>query len=137
MIPETDLNDNIDFDFEVVEEPSYTPRLNQDTYRISGFIDGLESVRQAVYLILYVERYEWLIYTWNYGIELDNLFGKELGFVIAELERVITEAILQDDRVEEVIDFEFTNDRNKLLMVFTVVSVFGEFSSEFEFEGVA
>lgn len=133
MIPK---NDGLEFDFEVVEEPSYTPRLNQDTYRISGFIDGLDAVRQAVYLILYVERYDWLIYSWNYGVELIELFGKESSFVIAELERTFKEAIMQDTRVSDVKDFEFDITKNNIFVEFTVVSVFGEFDYNFEVEEV-
>ena len=112
MIPDNDLNDGLEFDFDIEEDTSYTPRLNQDTYRISGFVDGLEAVKQAVYLILYVERYEWLIYSWNYGVELIELFGKNTGFVIAELERTLKEAIMQDNRVTDVRDFRFKVNRN-------------------------
>ena len=136
MIPKADINDGLEFDFEVVEEPSYTPRLNQDTYRISGFVDGLEAVKQAVYLITNVERYDWLIYSWKYGIELIELFGKESSFVIAELERTFTEAIKQDVRVNDVKDFTFNVNRNDIFMECTVVSIFGEFRYEFEVEEV-
>lgn len=132
MIPENDLNDGLEFDFDIEEDTSYTPRLNQDTYRISGFVDGLEAVRQAVYLILYVERYEWLIYSWNYGVELIELFGKNTGFVIAELERTIKEAIMQDNRVTNVRDFRFKVNRNDVYVDFIVDSIFGEFEYEFQ-----
>ena len=136
MIPKNDLNDGLEFDFEVVEEPSYTPRLNQDTYRISGFVDGIESVKQSVYLITNIERYEWLVYTWRYGIELLELYGKEYNFVIAELERTFKEAIMQDVRVEDVKDFTFKANRNDVFMECTVVSIFGEFRYDFEVEEV-
>lgn len=132
MIPDNDLNDGLEFDFDIEEDTSYTPRLNQDTYRISGFVDGLEAVRQAVYLILYVERYEWLIYSWNYGVELIELFGKNTGFVIAELERTIKEAIMQDNRVTNVRDFRFKVNRNDVYVDFIVDSIFGEFEYEFQ-----
>lgn len=136
MIPKADINDGLEFDFEVVEEPSYTPRLNQDTYRISGFVDGIEAVKQSVYLITNVERYDWLIYSWKYGIELIELFGKESSYVIAELERTFKEAIMQDMRVSDVKDFIFKVDRNNIYLKCTVVSIFGEFSYEFEVEEV-
>ena len=135
MIPKNNLNDDLKFDFEIDESPSYTPRLNQDTYRISGFVDGLEAVKQAVYLILYVERYEWLIYSWNYGVELIELFGKNTGFVIAELERTLKEAIMQDKSVTDVRDFRFKVNRNDVYIDFIVDSIFGEF--EYEFQEVA
>lgn len=136
MIPRVDINDGLEFDFEVVSEPSYTPRLNPDTYRISGFVDGLKAVEQSVYLILYVERYEWLIYNWRTGVELNNLYGKEVNYVIAELERVLKEAIIQDDRVNDVTNFEFKVNKNDVYVEFDVISIFGEFRYDFEIEEV-
>ena len=134
MIPKVDLeyNDGLEFDFEVEEQPSHTFNLNPRTYRIEGVIDGIDAVKQAVYLILYVERYEWLIYSWNYGIELLELFGKNIDYVIPELERRIEEAVMQDDRVVDVKDFEFENIKNKVYVKFTVDSIFGEFRYKFE-----
>lgn len=132
MIPKVDINDGINFDFEVEEQPSYTPKLNPDTYRIEGFVDGIEAVKQAVYLILYVERYEWLIYSWNYGVELVELFGKNINFVIPEIERRFKEAIMQDDRVTNVTDFEFEHKKGSVTVYFKVECIFGEFKSKFE-----
>lgn len=132
MIPNIDINDGINFDFEIEEQTSYTPKLNPDTYRIEGFTDGIEAVKQAVYLILYVERYEWLIYSWNYGVELIELFGKNINFVIPEIERRFKEAIMQDDRVTNVKDFRFENKKNSVTVYFTVECVFGEFKSSFK-----
>ena len=43
----------------------------------------------------------------DYGVEIKNLIGEHLTYVIPELERVIEEALLQDDRIEEVNNFNF------------------------------
>lgn len=137
MIPNNNSDDSIPIDFEVVEEPSYTPYLNRDTYRINGFIDDIEAVKQSVYLILNVERYDWLIYSWNYGIELNDLYGEESNFAVAELERVITESLLQDDRINEVNDFIFKVEKNNIYVEFVVITIFGEFDYDFEFGEVA
>lgn len=137
MIPNNNSDDSIPIDFEVVEEPSYTPYLNQETYRINGFIDDIEAVKQSVYLILNVERYDWLIYSWNYGIELNDLYGEESNFAVAELERVITESLLQDDRINEVNDFIFKVEKNNIYVEFVVITIFGEFDYDFEFGEVA
>lgn len=64
-------------------------------------------MKQTIYCILNTERFEHLIYSWNYGIELKNLIGESSTYVVPELQRVITEALLQDDRIEEVNNFNF------------------------------
>lgn len=103
-----------------------------DEDRISGYADGLESVKQAIYLILNTERYQYPIYSWDYGIELLDLYGKPMSYVMAELPRRIEEALKVDDRVEKVTDFEFTKSHNKLHVTFTVITNVGNVQTEME-----
>lgn len=117
---------------ETVRQPGRTYRLNAGEERLQGFADGLEAVRQAVFLVLNVERYRYLIYSWNYGVELEDLMGKPVSFVLPELKRRIAEALLQDDRIQRADGFEFQVRRNKILCEFTVHSRYGDFSMEKE-----
>lgn len=96
--------------------------------KISGYIDGLESVIQAIYLILNTERYKFIIYSWDYGVELVDLYGKPIPYVIAELPRRITEALFVDDRIVDVTDFEFEKIGNSLSVTFKVHSNQGDVS---------
>ena len=100
--------------------------------RISGFVDNVDALAQAIYLILNTERYQFLIYSWDYGVELLDLFGKPMSYVISDLPRRIKDALIQDDRVEDVVDFEFEIKGKKLLTTFTVVSNIGNISTELE-----
>lgn len=129
MTPDTDdiLLNNIE---EVKEQTSKTYYLNIEKNTISNFCDGVEAMKQAIYCILNTERFEHLIYSWNYGIELKHLIGENTSFVIAELERVITEALLQDTRIIEVNNFEFEVNNNTVLAKFTVITTVGEFEAE-------
>ena len=112
---------------------SKTFRLREDTGRVFGVLDGIEAVRQSVRQMLSVERYEWLIHSWNYGVELSDLFGKPLPFVLPELERRITEALCQDDRITAVRDFSFdTGRRGRVTASFTVETIYGALGEETE-----
>ena len=71
MIPQVQDDLRQDFTFSVL--PSRTFKMNHDTKTITGTIDQVRAVEQAVFLILNVERYEWLIYSWNYGFEKKTL----------------------------------------------------------------
>lgn len=106
----------------------------EDSDRISGYVDGLEAIAQAVYLILSTERYQFIIYSWDYGVELVDLIGQDMPYVMSELQRRITEALTQDDRIDDVVDFEFEKNGKKLLTTFTVVSNLGNISTELEVE---
>jgi hypothetical protein len=112
---------------EVRPQPGYTYRLDLAGRRIVGMVDGLDAVTQMVYKTLYTERYAYLIYDWDYGMELEQYLGKDMGLVMAELAAAITEAIEGDDRVLAVRDFKMEKTRIDTLYVeFTVDSTEGE-----------
>jgi len=118
-------------DFELItlalqSRSSDTYKLEIDRNRIRGRADGREAVRQAVYLILNVERYAYPIYSRNYGIELADLAGKPKDYAMSEMKRRITQALTQDERITGVDQWEFILNRNKVLVSFTVHTVFGE-----------
>lgn len=133
MLP-TAYNDDLTHDFTIEYLPSRTPGLDRKCQVCFGMVDTIQAVEQAVYLILNVERYQWLIYSWNYGVELRDLFGKPVRYCITEIERRIAEALLQDDRITAVQDFHFETIKRVVKTTFTVVSIFGEFGATMEVE---
>ena len=131
MIPlsGTNINGNI-----IVEkQPSLSYKMRLEKERIERNVDGIEAVKQMIYKTLMTDRYRFEIYDWNYGVELDDLLGKPKEFVKAELPRRIEDALIIDDRVEEVTDFEFTDiDKTTLAVKFTVKTIFGNVEAEKE-----
>lgn len=121
---------------EEITETTYPTRTYRISFgngdRINGYTDGLEAVKQAIYLILSTERYQYIIYSWDYGVELLDLIGKPMPYVMSEVPRRIKDALIQDDRIDDVIDFEFERNRNKLHTTFTVVTNLGNISTELE-----
>jgi hypothetical protein len=120
---------------EPITEKKYadkTYRINTRINEISGYAEDLEALEQAIYLILSTERYEYIIYSWDYGIELIDLYGKPMPYVMSELPRRVTEALMRDDRVEKVTDFEFEKKGNVLLVSFKVMSKIGSISTSLE-----
>ena len=128
MIPQVQDDIRQDFTFEAL--PSKTFRLNHNNLTVTGTIDQIQAVEQAVFLFLNVERYQWLIFSWNYGVELHNLIGKDPEYCLPEIERRVREALLQDDRITTVQDFQFEINKKQVLATFTVVSIFGEINVE-------
>lgn len=116
------------------ELPTKTFRLKPEQEIFSGKTDSAEAMKQAIYLILNTERYEYPIYSWNYGVQLSDLFGKPSEYVIAELERRITEALTQDDRITDVSDFDFSVSGRKVSCTFTVKTKYGDISRQTEVE---
>ena len=121
---------------EITEQtyPNRTYKIVVESDRLSGYADDLEAIKQAIYLILSTERYKHIIYSWDYGVELLDLIGKPMSYILSEIPRRITEALTQDNRITDVIDFKFTKNGTKLLVTFTVVTNLGNISSALEVE---
>ncbi len=110
--------------------PSKTYRMHIEAERVNGTADGLDAIAQACYKILNTERYRFVIYSWNYGVELQDLFGKPIPYVFSELPRRIREALLQDDRISAVDSFELSHNRGDVLARFTVHTILGDLELE-------
>ena len=106
--------------------------LNEGEDRINGFVDELESIKQAIYLILSTERYKYIIYSWDYGVELVDLIGKPIPYCMAEIPRRVKEALLVDNRIENVTDFQFEHIGKTLHTTFTVVTNVGKVETRLE-----
>lgn len=128
MIP---TNRALQKDFEIITQPTKTYQIDSENKMIRGTVDGREAMKQAIYKILSTERYESIIYSWNYGVELAELYGKPLSYVCPELERRIKEALLWDDRILNVSDFAFdTTKKGEVTIAFTVTTIYGEIPTE-------
>ncbi|CUH95870.1 hypothetical protein P22_1956 [Propionispora sp. 2/2-37] len=106
-------------------QPNKSYKMRIDDEKVLGTVDALEAVEQACYKILNTERYQYVIYSWNYGIELQDLFGKPIPYVFSELPRRIREALTQDDRVNDVTDFDLSHNKGDVLATFKVVTASG------------
>ncbi len=118
-------------DFEITTQPTKTYQIDSEHKEIHGTVDGREAMKQAIYKILSTERYQSIIYSWNNGVELAELYGKPLSYVCPELERRIKEALLWDDRILKVSDFAFdTTKKGEVTITFTVTTIYGEIPTE-------
>lgn len=129
MIPSTTAF--LEQDFEITEQPTHTYKMNLESNLIRGYTDGQEAMKQAIYKILNTERYQYVMYSWNYGIELLDLYGEPVSYVCPELERRITEALTWDNRIQTVDNFEFNiSKKGEILVTFTTHTVFGDVVAE-------
>lgn len=115
-------------DFNYREIASKTYRMKLEDKQIAGYNDKLKAVKQAVFKILNTERYVHPIYSRNYGVEFIHVLGMPISYAVPEIERVIREALLQDDRITAVEDFVFTYPQKGVVLAeFTVVSTQGRY----------
>ena len=83
-----------------------------------------------IYKALKTERFEYLVYSWQYGIELKPFIGKVMGVQerYSELRRVVTECLMVNPYIKSIDSFSITPEsRAELVRVhITLTTVYGE-----------
>lgn len=128
MIPENSiLEEDLDIDenedqLNLQSEPWKTFRIDLNTGHINGMIDEEEALKQAVMLMLNTHRYENVIYPWDYGLDLNDVIGKDMAYAMSMVKKRIKETLLQDDRIEDITDFEISQkSKEELLISFSLI----------------
>ncbi|RCX16466.1 uncharacterized protein DUF2634 [Fontibacillus phaseoli] len=116
-----------------VSAPSRTYSLDFGAGEVEGrMIDGIAAMRQFIRKAVETARYRYLIYNSQYGCELESLLGQDISqqLLKSEITRVISEALLEDDRVKAVEQFHIERDSDKLFITFTVLTSEGVIEQE-------
>lgn len=130
MIPST--NSMLTKELSIDSYGSTIYKMDLDRTTIHGTAEDIESVKQWIYCTLGTERYKYLAFSWDYGLYTVDLYGKRYDYVCAELERRIPDALLQDDRIESVDNFEFSKNKGDVLCTFDVHTIYGDIKAQRE-----
>lgn len=111
-----------------------TYQLDLENKRLGRRIaENAEAINQAIFILLSVERFDYKIHSYDYGVELEELIGKRRGYVEADIRRRLNEALMQDDRITGTTEFRFSTDRESVTVEFTVQTIFGNIPIERRF----
>ena len=91
-------------------------------------VEGNEAIKTWVYKAMKTERFRYLIYSWDFGSELDGLIGQSYtpNLTKAESIRYIKEALLINPYIRNVSNVEVTFDRGKLYITAKLETIYGE-----------
>nr|DAX50278.1 MAG TPA: Protein of unknown function (DUF2634) [Caudoviricetes sp.] len=102
-------------------------------YDVNGrhiLLTGNPALEVWIYKALKTERFEYLAYSWQYGIELKPFIGKVMGVQerYSELRRVITECLMVNPYIKSIDSFSTTpENRAELVRLhITLTTVYGE-----------
>lgn len=131
MLPNTENLDDFILDFEEdAQLKTKTFSINTANNTIGGVVDELVALVQSIYLILSIESDQYIIYPYTYGVNTLDLIGKPMHYVMAVLPERLKEALLSDDRITNVSDFEFEVKGNKLNVKFGISTIYGDYSTD-------
>lgn len=131
MEMDTDLVLNIDDIEEESIQETRTYSIDFINGRIDGMVDGLAAVQQAITKILITERFKNIIYSDDYGSELKALLmnpDKTEALMGTEIPELIKDALLIDDRILEISNFNLDQNGNELSILFDVYTIYGDIS---------
>lgn len=113
--------------------PSKTYKIDFESGRIIGTVDGDEAVLQFIRKTLNTDKYAFEIYDWYYGAELLKLVGQSYDYVVTRIPNIFREALLVDDRITDVRDFTFNQSGLDSILVSCIVdTVYGAIKYEQE-----
>lgn len=86
--------------------------------------EDVEVLKNWIEKTLRTERYRFPIYSFNYGVTLEELCSRNLPFELlsSELRNQITDALILDPRIKQVTGFKFSKSGSSLDISFKVVA---------------
>lgn len=126
-------------DEEITEELAddlETPRefgIDFATGQLTGIVvEGIEAIKVWIYIALQVARYRYFICSWQYGSEIEDLYGKGYSaeHLESEISRMIKECLLVNDYIEQVEVTNATYRLGRLSATVTVTTIYDEEVSE-------
>lgn len=127
LIPQSNL---LEINEESMIMPSKAFFIDFEKKKLIGMVDEKKAIEQSIYLTLKTGRYNHLIFSWNYGEEINNLIGKPKDLARVELPRLLNECLLIDDRISSLENIVITDIEEGLHVTFTAVTIHGHIPIE-------
>ena len=126
-----ELEDTVEEDLEDedTDEPYREYELDPTTGRLTGrIIEGTDAIVVWCILTLKSKRYEYPIYSWEYGEEFSSMIGNsyEPDLLKSEIDRMVKECLLVNEHIEEIKDLSIEHDKDRLTVRFNLVTDQGD-----------
>ena len=93
-------------------------------------VEGDEAIKIWIYKALSTERFRYLAYSWQYGIELRPFIGKVMGVQqrYSEIKRVIIECLMVNPYIKSIDSVEITHKGDSVSISIVISTICGEVS---------
>lgn len=89
-----------------------------------------EAIKVWIYKALSTERFRYLAYSWQYGIELRPFIGKVMGVQqrYSEIKRVIVECLMVNPYIKSIDTIDIQREGDTVDISITLTTIYGEVS---------
>ena len=93
-------------------------------------VEGDEAIKIWIYKALSTERFRYLAYSWQYGIELRPFIGKVMRVQqrYSEIKRVIIECLMVNPYIKSIDSVEITHKGDSVSISIVISTIYGEVS---------
>lgn len=122
--------DDIESEYEI---PTKTYAIDFERGRIGGTVDGVDAVKQAIIKAVITPRFKCLIYDDQYGSEIKEDVIEESSseaYLQTVIPDYIDDALLPDERIINVGDFDIVLEEDKAHICFTAHTIYGDIQIE-------
>lgn len=125
---------------EELTEELETPRefgIDFKTGQLTGVIvEGIEAIKVWIYFALQIPRYRYFICDWEYGNEIEDLYGKGYSaeHLESEMSRMIEECLLMNEYIDSVRVTNAKYENGKFSADVNVTTIYGEINEAYEME---
>nr|DAU96134.1 MAG TPA: Protein of unknown function (DUF2634) [Caudoviricetes sp.] len=93
-------------------------------------VSGNDALKIWIYKALMTERFRYLAYSWQYGLEVRPYIGKVMGVQerYSEMKRIIIECLMVNPYIKSIDRIDFTAEREKLTVDIGLTTIYGEVS---------
>lgn len=128
----SDYTSDIHTDLPLLREYAYDFKTNDFIIDPSTndikVVTGLKALEVWIYKAILTDRFEYPIYSWDYGTELTDLIGQKFskGLTESEAFRFIKEALMINPYINDVNNLGIAFDGDTVTIQISVTSVYGE-----------
>lgn len=130
ITPKTTL---LNRDFIKQGDVSTTYKIDNNVSELRGEIDSLEALTQQIDKELNTEKYKYAIYSWNYGLQTQDLIGMDKEYAYLKLQARIEECLGKYSEIIEIKNFnlhDVEGQKDALHVTFDVISIYGNIEGE-------
>ena len=105
-----------------------TDRFIYDADGKHRIVEGDEAIKIWIYKALSTERFRYLAYSWQYGIELRPFLGKVMGVQqrYSEIKRVIVECLMVNPYIKSIDNIDIQHEGDTVAISISLTTIYGE-----------
>lgn len=118
-------------DLPVPKEYAWDFETDRFVYDADGkhqIVEGDEAIKVWIYKALSTERFRYLAYSWQYGIELRPFLGKVMGVQqrYSEIKRVIVECLMVNPYIKSIDNIDIQHEGDTVTISIRLTTIYGE-----------